>query len=239
MFSFPYLTTTAALHGAKHAQLKVKFVRPTVVLEHSDHIRSVQCGYKNITVCFQNPQAFEAVEDSWATLHELNLVTYHVGCGNEAHGKRSFFHASNLIVDVKSMCVTGSTSSLHETEAFDSGDLKWGTYTSPKERRRGQQEAKGHVRVVRPPSYENITNGTEDLTSDPYALRRFFDNRPFNTSHMHDQIDAMEFISTNGTVSNSTWSKRDLVRRDLSKRDADKVFRGLWNGFVRFIDVGL
>lgn len=92
-----------ALHGAKHASLKGKFVRPTVVLDHTSHLQSITCTDTAIEACFTTKEAFDAVQKTWQ-LPEFNIMTYHVGCGDETNGKHSYFHATGAKFDTGSLC---------------------------------------------------------------------------------------------------------------------------------------
>ena len=58
------MVTPGAVHGAKHAEFKATFVRPTVVLEHSSYIANIKCKDREINVCFKSPEARQAAQDS-------------------------------------------------------------------------------------------------------------------------------------------------------------------------------
>ncbi|KAJ5278653.1 hypothetical protein N7478_004025 [Penicillium angulare] len=249
-----------ALHGSKHASLEAKFVRHTVVLDQSDHIKSVTCDDNNIQVCFKSPHALKAAGNSWGPLDSFNLATYHAGCGDESSGKRSYFHASSLSVNSDSMCVVMDATRVGESDALDSGVVSWGTYVDPNNRRR--TPVKGHVRVNRPSEYDEkprngtmprvmgtgSMNRTMDVAYDPWALEYFFNNSHMDTSNMGAKIDTMNFEQMddpgipkppkNMTKRLSTNSRHERAHRsmnEVSKRNATHLARrgilaDVWDG---------
>jgi len=241
----------AALQGAKHSSLEAEFIYPTVVLDHSSHLRNIKCGNHDLNICF-TPEAFLVAHAEWI-YQDFILSTYHVGCGDESGGKRSFFHAKHPLFDVTSGCVRVATVPIAEEEALDKGKITWGTYTDEKNRKR--TPTKGHVRVLRnttprsPPSkvYMNGTTifGTDkndvdvDLNRNATAVKGFFADPHIDTSDMDGHVDPAlepEFISENGTVARRHISTRHVYRRGFGDGFA-QFFKGLWNGIVSFFGV--
>ncbi|GKZ17888.1 hypothetical protein AbraIFM66951_006907 [Aspergillus brasiliensis] len=181
-----------ALHGAKHAQLQSTFSSPTVVLEHSSHIKDVVCdGQKNtMQVCFKTPEALQRVQKSWKDEIQsdtFNLVTYHIGCGDQTGDHRSFFRASNPTVD-NDECVSVSVEPLDERQAIHAGDLSWGTFLHPGHQKR--EPIQGHVKTTEP---EQPTEGTVDITKDPNAVQAFF-SVPINTDIPDRETEPLDFM---------------------------------------------
>lgn len=209
---------SAAMHGAKHAQLKATFNRRTVVLDHSNQIKSVQCDDDDtITVCFKSSHAMWAAEDAWRDdddIGSMYLATYHPGCGDETGMKRSFFEASVPFFNPLSSCVAMSITRIEEEDALDSGVVSWGTYLSP-HAKRGDDPARGHVRLTSPMSAmasNGSTNGTTvDLTKNADALALFFNTTSIDTSEPAEPVDDLEFISNNGTVTRRSVEKRGVL----------------------------
>ncbi|XHF99760.1 hypothetical protein AWENTII_003249 [Aspergillus wentii] len=184
-----------ALHGAKHAQLQSTFSGPTVALEHSSHVKDVVCDGKNktIQVCFKTPEALQRVQTSWKDEIDsdtFNLVTYHMGCGDQTGDHRSFFRASNPTVDDEE-CMTVSAEPLNERQAIHAGDLSWGTFLHPEYQKR--QPAKGHVKTTMP---EQPTGETVDITKDPDAVQAFFDTT-INTDIPDKETQPLDFMDNN------------------------------------------
>lgn len=205
------------MHGAKHAQLKATFNRRTVVLDHSNKIKSVECDDDTINVCFTSSHAMWAVQDAWRDdddVGNMNLVTYHPGCGDETGTKRSFFEASVPFFNPLSSCVAMSITRLQEEDALDSGVVSWGTYLSPHEKR-GNEPVKGHVRLTSPMSAVALNGSsnatTVDLTENADALGMFFNTTAIDTSEPAETVDDLEFISNNGTVTRRTLEKRGPI----------------------------
>ncbi|OQD84941.1 hypothetical protein PENANT_c011G02128 [Penicillium antarcticum] len=241
-----------ALHGAKHASLEAKFVRNTVILDQSDHVKSVACDDSDMQICFDNPIAMATVEASWLIQGGINLVTYHAGCGDESSGKRSIFHASQPLINLVDMCIVVSVAPIQESDALESGVMTWGTYNDPKKRKRSP--TKGHVRVTKPtqpqnrgrpdsPAARNVTdqyasNATMDITLNPWAMETFFNNSHLDTTHMGEKIDTMDFMDmddpevppahANMTRRSSTRRRADRTKRtmtEISKRASSELSR--------------
>lgn len=169
MFSFYYI---APIHGSKHGSLKAKFVRPTVVLDHTSHLRAVDCSKPNqIEVCFSNQEAFDAARHSWNAT-DLTVVTFHVGCGDELSGKRSYFNTvGHVVTNQRTLCIAAHTKEVSHDEALESGEIRWGTYEDPENKKR--MPALGHVRMAGPdddedppPAEENSTDPSESVPTD-------------------------------------------------------------------------
>lgn len=219
--------------------MQAKFVRPTVVLDHSSHLQDVKCSDKHIDICFKTQKAFETVHESWH-INDFNLVTYHLGCGDQTSGKRSFFHASHPVFNANSTCLRVAADPIGEHEALDSVKLTWGTFKHPDQRKR--VPTKGHVRVARsdltdPTQYGNGTGAGEvDLNHNATAIKNFFANPDIDTSDVDAPVDPAEepdFISMNGTV-----ARRHVLnsKRGLGD-DIVNFFKGLWNGIKSFFNV--
>lgn len=127
--------------------MKASFNRPTVVLDHIGHVRSVQCNNSEITIAFKTPEAFEHAERTW-NLHEFHLATYHVGCGDEYSGKRSYFLAKDPRFYIPSKSVTISAVPIEQKHSINAGEITWGTYKHPEYKR--DVPVRGHVRLVKP-----------------------------------------------------------------------------------------
>lgn len=144
--------TSAPRHGAKHATFKANFTRPTIVLDHTSQVDSIECNEGKIKVCFNSERlGFSKAQSTW-TLKRFNLATYHIGCGDETSGLRSYFLAENAEFEPDSGCVQVSASPLAYEDAIESGEIEWGTY-----REKGNNEpVKGHLAVNKPSRRSSI-----------------------------------------------------------------------------------
>ncbi|KAH8881082.1 hypothetical protein GQ53DRAFT_773647 [Thozetella sp. PMI_491] len=155
-----------AVHGAKHGTFEAVFNRPTVVLDHSSHLTGIQCKDGNITMYFSQV-AFDHAQAAW-TYSEFNLVTYHVGCGDEYSGQRSYFLASapQFYAPTRRVIVTAVL--IESEKALDNAVVSWGTYQNPRKR---DVAVMGHVRVEQ-------TSGAD---SDGWNAVCNFAKKTFNT----------------------------------------------------------
>ena len=118
-----------------------------MVLDHTSHLRLIECGPKQIKVWFNRLQAFDHAERHW-NLNEFHLVTYHVGCGNEYNGQRSYYLVKNAKFDPKAKSVTLDAKLIDQEDALVEGRVTWGTYQDPEHHKRNP--AKSHIRLSRP-----------------------------------------------------------------------------------------
>ncbi|KAH8886458.1 hypothetical protein GQ53DRAFT_844965 [Thozetella sp. PMI_491] len=147
-----------AFHGSKHASLTAVFNLPTVVLDHSTHPLSVDCSADDkITVCFQQPQ-FDHVQNAW-NIPEFYVITFHVGCGDEYTGRRSYFHATNPRFNPTGRCVTVDARSIEQEDAIQSGEILFGTFRHPEYKTR--VPVKGHIRLNVPDPYPQVQEGKQ------------------------------------------------------------------------------
>lgn len=243
----------AAYHGAKHGSLKTNFSRPTVVLDHSSHLKTVKCDDKqgNIKVCFDSLEAFQVAQQSW-NKPDFHLNTFHMGCGDQTSGKRTYFHARKpVFMDPQTLCTVVPVTPLKDEDAMDSGELSWGTYKHPNYRKR--VPVLGHIRLDEPPtnldtdaSIDPLVNSTTpilDLTQNATALEGFFFGLNFNTDNISDPAppgDDLVSISDDGTVSvpfdsaNSTGangSNETVSRRDSPQSISHRSDVALRDGF--------
>ncbi|CAI7569729.1 unnamed protein product [Penicillium glandicola] len=194
-----------ALHGAKHSQLHLNFSRPTVVLEHSSHIKEVNCYDEHIQVCFKTTEGLEAVEKSWMEYTDsksFNLITYHIGCGHRTGESRSIFVASQPRIE--GYCVTVVAELSDEQEEIREGTINWGTYQSPKAKR---QPVKGHVKAAKAdpeidtPTLSDLSRNSGDsqanvdLTKNGTAVHDFFGTDSINTDIPDKYETGLDYIS--------------------------------------------
>ncbi len=121
-------------------------------MDHTNQINSIQCNEGKIKVCFNSEGlGFSKVQSTW-TLKRFNIATYHIGCGDETSGLRSYFLAENADFEPDSGCVRVSASPLAYEDAIESGEIEWGTY-----REKGNNEpVKGHLAVNKPSRRSSI-----------------------------------------------------------------------------------
>lgn len=226
--------------------MKANFTRPTIVLDHSSHVKSVKCKSNGtIQIGFDTPEAFQMVKQSW-NLSDFHLVTFHVGCGDETSGKRSYFHAKKpLSMDSQTLLTVVPISSIKDEDALDSGEISWGTYQHPDHKKR--VPVLGHIRLNEPADiFQAAGNSSADDTSsidplimsttpivdlneDVEALGNFFYGLEFDTSDIDVPVDAdddPDFISDNGVV---PFDSTDSTDTAASRRDILLLNRSRWD----------
>ncbi|KAK3302880.1 uncharacterized protein B0T15DRAFT_559308 [Chaetomium strumarium] len=244
-----------AVHGAKHATFRANFSRPTIVLDHSSQLKSIRCKNGKINICFKsNSTGFVKASNTW-TMKTFNLATYHIGCGDETSGQRSYFLAENPQFDHDSGCVEVAAKPLAHEEAIASGERS--NFYQPET---GQTSVCPAVdseapdsctsRVPRHGMPGNATNGTDpdappfppdffkdlddtsprDITDDLQALINFFQTDNFDTSDISDLLqwfEDLDFIDYDGTL--LAREARQLLRRRIMQRRGWGLFEGIYN----------
>lgn len=114
----------------------------------------MDCSKPNeIEVCFSNQEAFDAARHSWRA-KDLTIVTFHVGCGDELSGKRSYFNTvGHVLINERTRCIVARTREVSHDEALESGEIRWGTYEDPDNKKR--MPSLGHVRMADPDEDED------------------------------------------------------------------------------------
>lgn len=172
------------------------------MLEHSSHIKDVQCTKDHIQVCFTTAEALETVEKEWGKDVDsgtFNLITYHNGCGHLTGEERSFFRVSDPVFDGD--CVTVASELTDEKEVIQGGELGWGTYVEHGLAKR--EPVRGHVKVEKP----EVPKGGIDLTKNASAVTNFFGTTMINTDIPDDYMTGLD------TLSDEEY--QDLSRRGL------------------------
>ncbi|MCJ1472677.1 hypothetical protein MMC13_001326 [Lambiella insularis] len=207
-----------AIDGSKHANIGTNFTHPTVVLEHSDQLRSVKCTPSSISVVFSSLDAFHVAQQNWDPKNESFIVsTYHVGCGNVLDGTRSFFSSLAPTFDQSTLSARLTVSQLSHAEAIQEADVAWGTYNSPTSKKKRSTVLRRAVQAAQPAVGAGAP-GTVDLTTDFSALQYFFDVTLDNTSALTG-TDVPDYVTTvDGDVYDGNPDDGKPTRRDLQKR---------------------
>ncbi|KAH8890636.1 hypothetical protein GQ53DRAFT_765831 [Thozetella sp. PMI_491] len=217
-----------AVHGAKHGSMNANFNLPAVILDHTSGLRSIKCrGNQRIDICLK-PEAFRHAQNAW-NISQFILVTYHIGCGDELSGKRSYFHAEHPQFDTTSACITLATAPIEQEDAVDSGKISWGTFHDPEKNK--TMPVKGHVRLSEPvdpflarrdsphkrnsdkPSTRPDRNSTVDLNDDKAAAISFFGDINPDFSGENEILPDSGFINTDGTTETTDTANDEAVRR--------------------------
>lgn len=192
------------------------------MLDHTGHVERVDCLDNNpTTVCFTSEEFKNVAKEAWKD-GDFNLGTYHVGCGDEISGKRSYFHvAQPPAAHEDSRCLVLAAQSIDDHEAFHSGEIAWGTYMDPAYRKR--TPAFGHVYMVdNDEEVDAASDGTIDIGTDLRSRKNFFQDGKLKSHTGDNDVKEFEFIGEDGKVTN---------------KRGDVLFQGLFDSIVSFFNV--
>lgn len=81
-----------------------KWIAPSVVLDHSVFIASVEVHLGNLLITFTDAFSFGHSSGSWR-LDEMIFITYTPNCGDYDLGQRCYFHATEITFDINTLSV--------------------------------------------------------------------------------------------------------------------------------------
>ncbi|KAG9569096.1 hypothetical protein KCU71_g1514, partial [Aureobasidium melanogenum] len=110
------------------AKVGVGFQHPSVVLDHTNYIKSVHCDNSSITIVFNDATAFQHSETEWQTDGHVILVTSEDTCG--ANGTSTMFLTASFTFDTANLIAVGQGQQAHLADVFDTLDLDFGTITT-------------------------------------------------------------------------------------------------------------
>ncbi|KEQ62137.1 uncharacterized protein M437DRAFT_75808 [Aureobasidium melanogenum CBS 110374] len=110
------------------AKVGVGFQHPSVVLDHTNYIKSVHCDNSSITIVFNDATAFQHSETEWQTDGHVILVTSEDTCG--ANGTSTMFLTASFTFDTTNLIAVGQGQQAHLADVFDTLDLDFGTVTT-------------------------------------------------------------------------------------------------------------
>ncbi|KAI4852756.1 hypothetical protein E4T44_01278 [Aureobasidium sp. EXF-8845] len=110
------------------AKVGVGFRHPSVVLDHTNYIKSVHCDHSSITIVFNELSAFQHSESEWQMDGHVILVTSEDSCG--ANGTSTMFLTESFTFDTVNLIAIGKGQEAQLAEIFDTLDLDFGTVTS-------------------------------------------------------------------------------------------------------------
>ena len=129
-FSVPSIINIALDPAVEHvfSLLNTNLSYPSVVLEHSQFVKSVDCAADGLLVTFTDAEAYDFAKSSWSSTSDFVLVTYTNGCGS-SNEQRTFWLIDHLnFLDNKNAidCVTQKELAIED--AIYGVDMVWGTY---------------------------------------------------------------------------------------------------------------
>lgn len=108
--------------------MTASFKYPTVVLEHSEFVSGISCTSVGIDIAINSTNAFQVVQDSWANLANLVIISYSDACSASSNDTRTFWLASSSSFTTAAV---GGTAVLVAQEilteqGLKNADLVWG-----------------------------------------------------------------------------------------------------------------
>ncbi|KAF5855301.1 hypothetical protein ETB97_009471 [Aspergillus alliaceus] len=172
-------TTDPTAFGSLNATL----IYPTVILDHSAHIQSVDCSADGLTICF-NEKAREVVHKNWDLKLENSpvIISPHFpGCGRYYQGERTYWQIiSSQLEYNKKECIHAKTKEITFPSIIQGGNLRFGHFEAHKGSSIDDQSQRGDLKDV------------QDISNNEDALHRFFGERPstsfFDTGLASQQI---------------------------------------------------
>jgi hypothetical protein len=115
------------------AFVALNFSLPSVALEHSDAVKSVQCPSNNtMIVTFGSNNDLKYALQMWPSNNtDFILVSYFEGCGAHSSGERSYFAVGNFTSSNTTTSITAYGYNLDTIDAADYLSIEFGVYTPP------------------------------------------------------------------------------------------------------------
>ncbi|KAK3384941.1 hypothetical protein B0H63DRAFT_543033 [Podospora didyma] len=113
------------------AFLTYYFSKPSVNLDHCDHIRVVEYSTDGLTITFLTREAYDHARGTWVADDEIILVTYTAGCGDYATGERCYVRArvEDLIFKDGSLIIVAGGKPYRPDDLITKGETQWGWWT--------------------------------------------------------------------------------------------------------------
>ena len=110
------------------AKVGLGFQHPSVVLDHTNYIKSVHCDSSSITIVFNELSAFQHSESEWQMDGHVILVTSEDSCG--ANVTSTMFLTESFTFDTTNLIAVGKGQEAHLADIYDTLDLDFGVVTT-------------------------------------------------------------------------------------------------------------
>lgn len=114
-------------------EANTNFTYPSVILEHSGFIQSVNCagvpnaaGVTQLSIIFTTQESFIFAQQSWSTFQQFAVVTFTSGCGVSIDDTRSFWLANGLSYFSNSLTITINGTEIEIEDGIIDLDITWG-----------------------------------------------------------------------------------------------------------------
>ncbi|KAH7324936.1 hypothetical protein B0I35DRAFT_425228 [Stachybotrys elegans] len=126
--------------AGEFAFLTYYFNRPSVNLDHTDHVTDVVFNNNELTVHFASEEAWDYAVDTWSEKDELVLITYTEGCGAFEKEERCFFQVSSITQKDDEHNIVAKGKPVNPEEIATKANSEWG-YWVPREKSEGAAAA--------------------------------------------------------------------------------------------------
>jgi hypothetical protein len=114
--------------AGEYAWLTYYFNRPSVNLDHTDHITDVEYGPGGLSIHFASEEAWDYAVDTWSDKDKLVLITYTEGCGAYEKQDRCFFQVTSITWKKGEHSIVAKGKPTSPEEIADRGETEWGYY---------------------------------------------------------------------------------------------------------------
>lgn len=114
--------------SGSYATVSYHFTRPSVNLDHSEHVSVTRAGAGVLEVAFHSHEAFGHAARTWSADRGLVLIAFVRGCGDYALGRRCYFDVASLEADAsgRRRRIVARGAARHPDDVMSSGATEWG-----------------------------------------------------------------------------------------------------------------
>lgn len=185
---------------------------PSVVLEHSAYVGTVQCDQEGMTVPFTNAKAYDLVFQTWEKTGGFALVCHKAQCGQDKSGQRVYWQANQVIFNNYTRTALVRAREIELAQALTHVNLTYGVWQPqdyiPTTTTRKRSNGKTVIRAVRRDAPSKTCGDLPDSTisefltlSEPYFLLRVVQTRTLGSEKLVRQSFNSQLISVRGTDS--------------------------------------
>ncbi|KAF5242897.1 hypothetical protein FOXYS1_15334 [Fusarium oxysporum] len=153
------------------AFLTYYFKKPSVNLDHCDHVSNAKYGPDGLTITFSTSEAYNHAQDTWDKKSGMVLIAYIEGCGDWEQGERCYFQVTSLEFQKGGLIIVASGNPSQPEDIISFGETEWGWW-QPREGRVKHPGSGSSTLVNDAPSDTNQPSKPGDepsFTWDPVA----------------------------------------------------------------------
>ncbi|KAI9162978.1 hypothetical protein HJFPF1_04573 [Paramyrothecium foliicola] len=113
--------------AGEFAWMTYYFNRPSVNLDHTDHIIDIEYTPNGLEMSFDSAEAWDYAIDTWDD--DMMLITFTEGCGAFEKLDRCFFHVASITWNKDRRSIIAKGKPAHPDDVISKGESEWGYYT--------------------------------------------------------------------------------------------------------------